>query len=56
MYNPLILLKGGVLHLNQTEKEELVQLVMLSFFNIMIKPGAGSGIISNALSIPRPVI
>ena len=33
MYKPLILLKGGDLRLNQTEKEELVQLVMLSFFN-----------------------
>ena len=33
MYRPLILLKGGDLRLNQTEKEELVQLVMLSFFN-----------------------
>ena len=33
MYKPLILLRGGDLRLNQTEKEELVQLVMLSFFN-----------------------
>ena len=33
MYKPLILLKGGDLGLNQSEKEELVQLVMLSFFN-----------------------
>ena len=33
MYKPLILLKGSDLQLNQTEKEELVQLVMLSFFN-----------------------
>ena len=33
MYKPLILLVGGDLRLNQTEKEELVQLVMLSFFN-----------------------
>ena len=33
MYKPLILLQGGDLRLNQTEKEELVQLVMLSFFN-----------------------
>lgn len=32
MYRPLILLRGGDLRLNQTEKEELVQLVMLSFF------------------------
>ena len=32
MYKPLILLRGGDLRLNQTEKEELVQLVMLSFF------------------------
>ena len=33
MYKPLILLRGGDFRLNQTEKEELVQLVMLSFFN-----------------------
>ncbi len=33
MYKPLILLRGGDLRLNQTEKEELIQLVMLSFFN-----------------------
>ena len=33
MYKPLILLRGGDRRLNQTEKEELVQLVMLSFFN-----------------------
>jgi len=33
MYKPLILLQGGDLRLDQTEKEELVQLVMLSFFN-----------------------
>ena len=33
MYKPLILLRGNDLRLNQTEKEELVQLVMLSFFN-----------------------
>ena len=33
MYKPLILLRGSDLRLNQTEKEELVQLVMLSFFN-----------------------
>lgn len=33
MYKPLILLRGGDLRLNQTEREELVQLVMLSFFN-----------------------
>lgn len=32
-YKPLILLRGGDLRLNQTEKEELVQLVMLAFFN-----------------------
>lgn len=32
MYKPLILIKGNDLRLNQTEKEELVQLVMLSFF------------------------
>lgn len=32
MYKPLIWLRGGDLRLNQTEKEELVQLVMLSFF------------------------
>ena len=32
MYRPLILLRGGDLRLNQTEKEDLVQLVMLSFF------------------------
>ena len=32
MYKPLILLKGSDLQLNQTEKEELVQLVMISFF------------------------
>lgn len=31
MYKPLILLRGG-LRLSQTEKEELVQLVMLDFF------------------------
>lgn len=31
-YKPLILLKGADLRFNQTEKEELVQLVMLSFF------------------------
>ena len=33
MYKPLILLRGGDLRLNPTEKEELVQLVMLSFFH-----------------------
>ena len=33
MYKPLILLQGGDLRLDQTEKEERVQLVMLSFFN-----------------------
>ena len=33
MYKPLILLRGGDLRLTRTEKEELVQLVMLSFFN-----------------------
>lgn len=33
MYKPLILLRGGDKRLNQSEKEELVQLVMLSFFN-----------------------
>ena len=33
MYKPLILLRGNDLQLNQTEKEELVQLVMFSFFN-----------------------
>ena len=33
MYKPLILLRGGDLRLSQTEKEELVQLVMLSFFH-----------------------
>ena len=33
LYKPLILLRGGDLRLNQTEKEELVQLVMISFFN-----------------------
>ncbi len=32
MYKPLILLRGDDLRLNNTEKEELVQLVMLSFF------------------------
>lgn len=32
MYKPLILLRGGDLRLNQTEKEELVQLVMVDFF------------------------
>ena len=32
MYKPLILLRGGDLRLTRTEKEELVQLVMLSFF------------------------
>lgn len=32
MYKPLILLRGGDLRLSQTEKEELVQLVMLDFF------------------------
>lgn len=31
-YRPLILLRGGDLRLNSTEKEELVQLVMLAFF------------------------
>lgn len=31
-YKPLILLRGGDHKLNQTEKEELVQLVMLAFF------------------------
>jgi len=31
-YKPLILLRGRDLRLNQTEKEELVQLVMLAFF------------------------
>lgn len=33
MYKPLILLRGSDLRLSQTEKEELVQLVMVSFFN-----------------------
>lgn len=33
MYKPLILLRGGDRRLNQAEKEELVQLVMISFFN-----------------------
>ncbi len=33
MYKPLILLRGSDLRLDQTEKEDLVQLVMLSFFN-----------------------
>ena len=33
MYKPLILLVGGDLRLSPSEKEELVQLVMLSFFN-----------------------
>ena len=33
MYKPLILLRGSDLRLSQTEKEDLVQLVMLSFFN-----------------------
>ncbi len=33
LYKPLILLKGGDLGLDPSEKEELVQLVMLSFFN-----------------------
>ena len=33
MYKPLIFLVGNDLRLNQTEKEELVQLVMISFFN-----------------------
>ena len=33
MYKPLILLRGSDRRLSQTEKEELVQLVMLSFFN-----------------------
>ena len=32
MYKPLILLRGDDFRLNNTEKEELVQLVMLSFF------------------------
>ena len=32
LYKPLILLRGGDLRLSQTEKEELVQLVMLDFF------------------------
>lgn len=32
MYKPLILLRGDDLCLNNTEKEELVQLVMFSFF------------------------
>lgn len=32
MYKPLILLKAGDLRLNQSEKEELVQLVMMDFF------------------------
>lgn len=33
MYKPLILLRGNDLRLTQTEKEELMQSVMLSFFN-----------------------
>ena len=32
MYKPLILLRGGDLRLNRSEREELVQLVMLAFF------------------------
>lgn len=32
-YKPLILLRGGDRRLTQTEKEDLVQLVMLAFFN-----------------------
>ena len=32
-YKPLILLRGGDFFLTQTEKEELVQLVTLTFFN-----------------------
>lgn len=32
-YKPLILLRGGDRRLTQTEKEELVQLVMVAFFN-----------------------
>jgi RNA polymerase sigma factor (sigma-70 family) len=32
-YKPLILLRGGDRRLTQTEKEELIQLVMVAFFN-----------------------
>lgn len=36
MYKQLILLRDGDLQLNQTEKEELVQMVMRSFFNSLL--------------------